>query len=170
MGVGPLLAKSRFITPEAVGLVEQRQEVMGRMLEAVDQVAPRLGAPRATINPGHWAVIRANVEGVRTLFRDSRAMWPPQTNLGYGSITNAEPALWSVPRAFQRHYDSAKAAFLILGDAIAREHAADARAGFCGLVAACGNCHAAFRMIDNASLTTEGPRWLGRYPGCRGAE
>lgn len=167
---GPVLAESRFIAPDAAGWVEKRQDTMDRMLKTIDQVAPRLGAPRTPINPAHWSMIRDNLEGVRALLRDSQAMWPPQTNLGYGSITHAEPALWSVPRAFQRHYDTAKAVFPGLSDAIEREHAADARAGFCGLVAACGNCHAAFRMIDTASLVTEGSRWLGRYPGCRGAE
>jgi cytochrome c556 len=165
-GGSPSLAKSRFVTHDAIEVVEQRQKAMSKMLETIEQVAPRLGAGLVPINPAHWSVIGKHLDGVRALLGDSQAMWPPQTNLGYGSITQAEPVVWSVPRAFKRQYDRASEIFPILSDAIARRDTVGARAGFCSLVAACGNCHAAFRIIESASLASEGRRWLGRYESC----
>ena len=166
----PLSAQTRPASPEALRTVKERQELMAGMLESVDRVAPRLGAGAAPVNPAHWAVIRDDLDSVRESLRRSRALWPPRSNLGWGSESRATPGLWTLPGAFSRHYDDAETAFPALLEAIADEDADGARRGFCQLVATCGSCHGAFRKIDYASLYREGPHWLGRYPGCDGAE
>ncbi len=162
---GPAWAQGRA-APDMVKVVENRQALMARMLDAVNQVSPRLGVAGAEVNPAHWAVIRENLEVVRSLLGESEAMWPPRSNLGWGSATRALPGLWTLRDAFQRHYDEAQAAFPVLEAALAAEDAAAARDGFCRLVATCGRCHGAFRKIDYTSLYREGPQWLGRFPGC----
>ena len=170
LGSAPATAQTRPASPEALRTVKERQELMATMLESVDRVAPRLGAGGASVNPAHWPSIRDNLNSVRESLRRSRALWPPRSNLGWGSESRATPGLWSLPDAFERHYDAAEAAFPGLLEAVAGEDADGARGGFCRLVAACGSCHGAFRKIDHASLYREGPHWLGRYPGCNGAQ
>jgi hypothetical protein len=117
---GPAGAENRFVTQEAVDMVERRQDTMARMLEA----------------------------------------------LGYGSVTNAEPGIWSLPRAFERRYGLVRTSLTALESAIEREDAVEARSSLCALVRACGECHAAYRVIDTESLIREGVSWLGQYPGC----
>lgn len=167
--VGSAVAENRFVTEEAVQMIERRQDTMARMLEAVDQVVPRLGANQTSavpMNPSHWPLIRKQVETTRALLLESEKLWPSQTNLGYGSVTNAEPGIWSLPRAFERRYGLARTSLADLERAIDQENADDARAGLCALVSACGECHAAYRVIDTESLIREGVSWLGQYPGC----
>ena len=166
---GQTSAESRFITEEAVVTIEKRQAAMARMLEAVEQVVPRLGANRTTpvpMNPSHWPLIRKEIETTRAFLAESEKLWSPPTNLGYGSITNAEPGIWSLPRAFERRYSLARTSLTSLEEAIDREDVDAARSGFCALVRACGECHAAYRVIDTQSLIREGVGWLGQYPGC----
>jgi len=166
---GPTVAENRFVTQEAVDMIEQRQDTMARMLEAVDQVVPRLGANQSApvpMNPSHWPLIRKQIETTRVLLTESEAMWASQTNLGYGSISGAEPGIWSLPRAFERRYSLARTSLSALEQAIELEDAAGARSSLCALVQACGECHAAYRVVDTESLIREGVSWLGRYPGC----
>lgn len=163
-------AQNRHPSPETLEIVAERQNLMARMLETVNRVAPRLGSESAAVNPAHWPLIRESLGAVEGLLRESRAMWPARSNLGWGTRSRATPGLWSLPDAFARHYDAAESAFPALYDSIAREDAAGSRDGFCRLVAACGSCHGAFRKIDQASLYREGPQWLGRYPACDSAE
>ena len=167
--VGSAIADNRFLTQEAVDMIEQRQDTMARMLEAVDQVVPRLGANRAApapMNPSHWPLIRKQIETTRALLSESEGLWASQTNLGYGSITSAEPGIWSLPEAFERRYGMARTSLTALEAAIEQEDADGARSGLCALVQACGECHAAYRVIDTESLIREGVSWLGQYPGC----
>ena len=163
----PAAAQTRAPAPDALRIVEARQDLMARMLDSVDRIAPRLGA---AVNPSHWPSIRRNADSVLSLLEESRGMWPPRSNLGWGSASRATPGLWSLPEAFERHYDAAAAAAPVLAAAAGREDPAAAREGFCRLVAACGACHGAFRKIDHGSLYREGPHWLGRYPGCPAGE
>ena len=165
-----LAAGGAAAAEDGLGIVQERQELMGEMLGAVNRIAPRLGSGAAPVNPSHWPVIRDSLDIVGTLLGRSRDMWPARSNLGWGSVTQATPGLWRLPGAFGRHYDEAEAALPVLRDAAARESAPAARESFCRLVAACGRCHAAFRKIDYMSLYREGPHWLGRYPGCTGSE
>ena len=167
---GPAAAQAAAAAPDAAGIVAERQDRMARMLGSVNRIAPRLGAGTAAVNPAHWPSIRDTVGGVAALLRESRAMWPARSNLGWGSPSRALPGLWTLPEAFARHYDAAEAALPQLREAAEAEDAAGARREFCRLVAACGACHAAFRKIDYASLYREGPHWLGRYPGCAGPD
>lgn len=160
------MAEGRGAPPDVLDIVEERRDLMLRMLDAVNRVAPRLGTADTVVNPSHWRPIRENLDAVETLLRKSRSMWPARSNLGWNAATRAMPGLWALPDAFGRHYDAANEAFPALREALSREDAAAARDGFCRLVAACGQCHAAFRKIDTASLYREGPHWLGRYPGC----
>lgn len=163
-------AESRFITEEAVRMVEKRQSAMARMLESVEQVVPRLGVNRTTpvpMNQSHWPLIREEIENTRAFLAESEKLWEAQSNLGYGSITNAEPGIWSLPRAFERRYGLARTSLAALEQAIDQEDAEAARSGLCSLVRVCGECHAAYRVIDTESLIREGVGWLGRYPGCR---
>ena len=169
-GSVPALAQGRAVSPETLEIVEARQNLMARLLDAVNRIAPRLGSGAAAVNPSHWRTIGENADTVDALLRESRAMWPPGSNLRWGAASRAMPGLWTLPEAFERHYDAADSALPGLRGAIAREDAAAAREGFCQLVAACGSCHGAFRKIDTMSLYREGPHWLGRYPGCVPAE
>ena len=76
-------AESRFITEEAVVTIEKRQAAMARMLEAVEQVVPRLGANRTTpvaMNPSHWPLIRKEIETTRAFLAESEKLWGPPTN------------------------------------------------------------------------------------------
>jgi len=169
LGVAPTFAENRFVTQEAVDMIQQRQDIMARMLEAGDQVVPRLGANQAAsvpMNPSHWPLIRKQIETTRALLTESEQMWGSQTNLGYGSITGAEPGIWSLPRAFERRYGLARTSLSALEQAIEQEDAAGARSSLCALVQACGECHAAYRVVDTESLIREGVSWLGQYPGC----
>ena len=93
-------------------------------------------------------------------------MWPRESNLGYGTITRAEPGLWSLPGAFERRYSAVGDALDDLQESVAGRDAAAAQVDLCAVVQACGSCHAAYRLIDTASLIREGIAWLGRYPGC----
>lgn len=163
---GPSAAQTSAAPSGDAEIVAERQDRMARMLDSVNRVAPRLGSGAAAVNPAHWPLILDTASGVAALLRESRAMWPARSDLGWGSASRALPGLWTLPDAFARHYDDAEAAVPKLLEAARAEDAPGARRGFCRLVAACGACHAAFRKIDYASLYREGPHWLGRYPGC----
>lgn len=163
---GPAAAQTASAPSADAEIVAERQDRMARMLDSVNRVAPRLGSGAAAVNPAHWPSILDTVGSVAALLRESRAMWPARSDLGWGSASRALPGLWALPDAFARHYDAAEEAVPTLLDAARAEDAAGARRGFCRLVTACGACHAAFRKIDYASLYREGPHWLGRYPGC----
>ncbi len=167
-GSAAAVAQNRAAAPETLEIVKERQDLMARMLDAVDRISPRLGTGATAVNPAHWPSIRENLDTVRASLGESRAMWPARSNLGWGSESRAMPGLWTLPDAFRRHYDAAESALPVFYDGIAREDATRARGGFCQLVAACGRCHGAFRKIDTVSLYREGPHWLGRYPGCDG--
>ena len=108
-------------------------------------------------------IAKQDAKEINILLSKTKSLWPDITNLSTKNLTNATPAIWVLPEYFEKLYNQAEVAALMLEDSLDKDNLEAMDLAMCNLGNACGTCHASFRRLLTSQLANEASAWSGRY-------
>ena len=108
-------------------------------------------------------IAEQDAKEIEILLNRTKDMWPHTSNLSSKGYTNATPAVWALPKYFNKLYSKAEDSANKLRVSIEEDNIENTELAMCNLGNACGSCHANFRRLLTSQLANEVTGWSGKY-------
>ena len=108
-------------------------------------------------------IAEQDAKEIEILLNRTKDMWPHTSNLSSKGYTNATPAVWALPKYFNKLYSKAEDSANKLRVSIEEDNIENTELAMCNLGNACGSCHANFRRLLTSQLAKEVSGWSGKY-------
>ncbi len=146
---------------EALDTIEIRKTAMQSLWERIKRLSPYVELKEKVDYDKDLAVTDA--EEVLELLQYTKNLWHNSSNLSAKGFTNATPAVWALPKYFDKLYSTAELSANELKEAIINDEIDDTVVAMCNLGNSCGTCHANFRRLLTSQLNNEVSGWSGKY-------
>ena len=146
---------------ETLITIETRKTAMQGIWERVKRLSPYVELKEKVDYNKELATDDA--QEIVILLEKTKNLWSDNSNLSPKGFTNATPAVWALPKYFNKLYSNAEQSALNLKNAISEDNIDDTVIAMCNLGKACGTCHANFRRLLTSQLANEVSGWSGQY-------